>query len=130
MRRPGRHALAGVALLGLAAAGCSSESTGDAHPAPAVSGDAADTGTTAYDAALSEPREDSVYPGVGDPGVDALFYALDLSWDDRSVRLTATETMLFRATTAADHVQLDLAHQLSVGHVWLDGDAVPFRHQG
>ena len=30
------------------------------------------------DAALSEPVEDSVYPAVGDPRIDALLYDLDL----------------------------------------------------
>ena len=123
-----RRLAAGLALLGLVAAGCGSGSSGAGPPAPRVTGEAADAGTTAYDAALSEPREDSVYPAVGDPGVDALHYTLDLSWDDRSVQLTATETVLFRATQAADHVQLDLARQLSPGHVWLDGTAVSFRH--
>ena len=128
MRRRGHTLAAGLVLLGLVAAGCGSGSSDDATPAPRVAGNAADTGTTAYDAALSEPREDSVYPDVGDPGVDALHYALDLSWDDRSVRLTAKETVLFRASRAADHLQLDLARQLSVGHVWLDGKAVSFQH--
>src|SRR5215218_9564242 len=103
-----RRLAAGLALLGLVAAGCRSGAADDPPPAPAMSGDAADTGTTAYQAALNEPREDSVYPAVGDPGVDALSYDLDLSWDDRTVRLTATETVLFRATGAVDHVQLDL----------------------
>ena len=37
---------------------------------------------------------------------------------------------MFRATAAADHVQLDLARQLTVGRVWLDGKAVPFQHPG
>jgi aminopeptidase N len=128
-----RRLAAGLVLLGLVAAGCRSGITADAPPAPPVSGNAADTGSDtgsgAYDAALSEPREDSVYPAVGDPGIDALSYDLDLSWDDRTVRLTGTETVLFRATGAVDHVQLDLAHQLSVGHVWLDGKAVSFRHE-
>ena len=30
---------------------------------------------------VSEPVEDTVYPDVGDPGVDALHYELDLTWD-------------------------------------------------
>jgi aminopeptidase N len=128
MRRRGHTLAAGLVLLGLVAAACGSGSSDDATPAPRVAGNAAHTGTTAYDAALSDPREDSVYPDVGDPGVDALHYALHLSWDDRSVRLTAKETVLFRASRAADHLQLDLARQLSVGHVWLDGKAVSFQH--
>jgi aminopeptidase N len=121
---------AGLVLLGMAVAGCASGGSGDSPPAPRASGSAADVGTTAYDAAVSEPREDSVYPHVGDPGMDALHYALDLRWDDRAERLTATETLLFRAASAAGHVQLDLARQLEVGHVWLDGNAVPFQHPG
>ena len=123
-----RRLAAGLALLALVAAGCGSGSGDDGPPAPTVGGDAADAGTSAYDAALSEPREDSVYPDVGDPGVDALHYALDLTWDDQARRLTAGETVLFRATKNADHVRLDLARQLFVRHVWLDGKAVPFDH--
>jgi aminopeptidase N len=125
---PVARALAGLVLLGLVASGCGSGSDDSAPPAPRAPDHAGDVDSTAYDAAVSEPREDSVYPSVGDPGVDALHYALDLSWDDRTERLTASETVLFRATRAADHVQLDLAHQLLVQHVWLDGAAVPFQH--
>jgi len=121
-----RRLAAGLALLGLVAAGCTSATTDQPPPAPALP----DTGSGGYDAAVSEPREDSVYPAVGDPEVDALAYDLELSWDDRAARLTATETARFRATAATDHVRLDLARQLTVGHVWLDGAAVPFRHEG
>jgi aminopeptidase N len=123
-----RRLAAGLALFALVAAGCGSGSGGSAPPAPKVSGDAADRATAAYDAASSDPREDSVYPSVGDPGVDALHYLLDLSWGGRSGGLTATETVLLRSTRDADHVQLDLARQLFVQHVWLDGKAVPFQH--
>jgi aminopeptidase N len=123
-----RRIAARLLLVGLVAGGCGPGS-GDSEPsAPPVAGNAGDVGTTAYDAAISRPREDSVYPSVGDPGVDALHYGLDLSWDDRAMRLTATETVLFRATRTADHVQLDLARQLLVRHVWLDGKVVSFRH--
>ncbi len=123
-----RRLAAGLVLLALVAVGCGTGGGDDGPPAPTVDGAYADTGTTAYDAALSEPREDSVYPTVGDPSVDALHYALDLTWDDRATKLTASETLLFRATTTADHVQLDLARQLFVDHVWLDGKAVSFEH--
>jgi aminopeptidase N len=123
-----RRLAAGLALLALVAAGCGSGSGDDDPSAPKIEGQGADTGTTAYDAALSEPQEDSVYSNVGDPGVDALHYALDLTWDDGARRLTASETLLFRATTSADHVQLDLARQLFVRHVWLDGKSVAFEH--
>ena len=123
-----RRLAVGLVLVGLVAAGCGSGSGDSAPPPPPVAGNAGDVGTTAYDAAVSHPREDSVYPSVGDPGVDALHYALHLSWDDRTTRLTARETVLFRATKAADHVQLDLARQLLVQHVWLDGRSVSFQH--
>jgi aminopeptidase N len=120
-----RRLAAGLVAIGLLTAGCGSGSSGDQPAAPhagvAVS-------TTAYDAARSEPREDTVYPDVGDPGVDALHYSLDLSWDPKAQRLTATETLLFRATRTADHVQLDLARPLQVGGVWLDGRSVAFQH--
>ena len=128
-----RRLAAGLALLGVLAAGCGTGSSEGSPPAPHPSGAAgapADAGTSAYDAAVSEPREDTVYPDVGDPGVDALHYGLDLRWDAHAQRLTATETLLFRAAVTADHVQLDLARQLQVGHVWLDGKAVAFQHPG
>ena len=118
-----------AASLALLVSGCGSGSDA-APPAPAVTGDAGRPDTTAYDAAVSRSQEDTVYPDVGDPGVDALHYGLHLSWDPRSETLTATETVLLRAARTADHLQLDLAHQLAVGHVWLDGHSVPFTHPG
>jgi len=71
-----------------------------------------------------------VYPDVGDPGVDALHYDLHLSWDPSQETLTGSETVVLRAARTADHLQLDLSHQLEVGHVWLDGRSVPFSHPG
>jgi aminopeptidase N len=62
--------------------------------------------------------------------VDALHYTLDLTWDSQRQRLTAEETLLFRAATSADHVRLDLARQLDVSHVWLDGRPVEYDHPG
>jgi aminopeptidase N len=124
-----RRFAAGLALLALAVAGCGSGSS-DTPPAPQVAGPAADTGTTAYDAALSDPRQDSLYPQVGNAEVDALHYALDLTWNSRAQRLTASETLLFRAATTADQVRLDLSRQLTVGRIWLDGRSVSFQHPG
>ena len=51
-------------------------------PGPVVS----DPEAVDLDLAVSTPREDSVYPAVGDPRVDALHYDLDLTWepDDRA----------------------------------------------
>ena len=121
---------AGLLLLGLLAAGCGSGTSHGAPPSAQGSQTALEADTTAYDAALSTPREDSVYPSVGDPGVDALHYGLQLSWDPGHSQLTATESVLFRAATTADHLQLDLARQLQVGKVWLDGKPVAFQHDG
>ncbi len=83
-----------------------------------------------YDAALSQPREDSYYPDVGDPGLDALHYDLDLSWDPDARRLEAAETVVFRAARTAGTVQLDLAANLEVGEVALDGESVEATHDG
>ena len=120
-----------------AGSGCSSRAAGlgsgagSSPPAPVVTGDVGRADTTAYDAAVSRSQEDSVYPDVGDPGVDALHYDLHLSWEPRTETLTATETLVLRATRTAGHLQLDLAHQLAVGHVWLDGrEASGSRHPG
>ena len=133
MPRRRRALAAGLVLLGLVAAGCGSGSSDDAdRRRPAVAGAAGRGRRRRRTTPRSASRvEDSVYPDVGDPSVDALHYSLDLTWDAAAARLTATETVLFRATTTADHVQLDLARQLFVEHVWLDGKAVavPARRQ-
>jgi aminopeptidase N len=117
------------AALALTLSGCGAAASQAGPPAPVSSGVGADAGTTAYDAAVSRPLEDSVYPQVGDPGVDALHYDLDLGWDARHEVLTGKETLLFRAARTGPHFQLDLEHQLTVSHVWLDGKPVPFTHQ-
>ena len=117
-----------VAALALGVTSCGSGSSDAGAPAPTVTGAGADPRTTAYDAAVGTPREDSVYPDVGDPSVDTLHYDLRLSWDPRARVLTGTESVLLRVARTGDHLQLDLAHQLEVSHVWLDGRAVPFTH--
>jgi aminopeptidase N len=124
-----RRVLPALMALAVLVSGCGNGSDA-APPAPAVRGDAGSARTTAYDAAVSRSREDTVYPDVGDPGVDALHYDLRLAWDPRTETLTGTETIVLRATRTADHLQLDLAHQLEVGHVWLDGHSVDFSHTG
>ena len=67
--------------------------------------------------ALSEPVEDPLYPDVGDPGVDALHYDLDLTWDPENHVLDGTELLTFRATRDSPRVQLDLAAAMDVFHV-------------
>jgi len=117
-----------LVLVALVATGCGPDPDVEPLPAPKIAGPAGQVHTRAYDAALSEPREDSVYPDVGDPGVDALHYDLRIGWDPERSELGASETVLFRATRTADHVQLDLARPLDVRAVWLDGHEVSFVH--
>ena len=93
--------------------------------APALSPD-----DPALDAALSRPVEDRVYPSVGDPGVDALHYQLDLTWASKSKALDAVETLIFRATEDASEFQLDFGRSLTITSLALDGEKVAFRERG
>ena len=134
---------AAAALVGvLALTACSSSTTGREAPLPTPSAAASspDSGSPAppppieaerdLDVALSEPVEDSVYPDVGDPGVDALHYDLALDWDPVTDTLTGTQTLAFRATGDADSFQLDLGDPLEVTGATLDGEPVEHRHRG
>jgi len=116
-------AVLAVLTLGLAT-GCSAGGSAPTGP---------DRGTAPGDplaVAVSEPREDSVYPEVGDPGVDALHYDLDLSWDPDARRLSATEVLTFRATTTAETFRLDLGEPLEVARAEVDGDPVRTTREG
>lgn len=84
----------------------------------------------ALDAALSEPVEDPVYPDVGDPGVDALHYGLELDWDREAEELDATARITFRATADAGRFRLDLGEALDVSSVVVDGEQAGHRHRG
>lgn len=128
-----RRATATAAASVLLVAGCNGGGSGHegspTGPAGATgAGDA--SGATSYDDARSTPVEDSVYPDVGDPGVDALHYDLHLAWDPAGKQLTGHETLRFRATAGADHVQLDLAAALRPDEVRLDGHRVEVQHPG
>lgn len=137
--------------LGLSAvllAGCSSSADGPDElttpsPSSAATSDADGASVAPYsdpvvvdpvepdlDLAVSTPVEDSVYPAVGDPDVDALLYDLDLTWDPQGKRLTGESTVTFRATRTAPRFQLDLGAPLEVGEVTLDGEAVRAVHRG
>lgn len=143
-------AVVSVALL----AGCSSGADGpDELATPSATPSATQSGATAggsaeaaiapssaapvtdaveqdLDLALSTPVEDSVYPDVGDPRVDALLYDLDLTWDPEAERLTGKAVITFRATRRAPRFQLDLGPGLTVGRVALDGEPVGFARRG
>jgi aminopeptidase N len=117
---------AAVVAATLILAGCTSD--GDQpedspSPAPAAAPEEVADG-------VSTPVEDRVYPDVGDPGVDALHYDLDLNWAPDTRTLHAVETLDFRATADADSVQLDLGEPLKVGAVTLDGKDAAYDHAG
>lgn len=80
--------------------------------------------------AEDEPREDSLYPDVGDPGVDALHYDLRLDWSPTTRTLDAVARVTFRATADASSFRLDLGEALDVGSVEVDGVPAPHRHDG
>ncbi len=82
------------------------------------------------DLARSTPVEDSVYPAVGGPDVDALLYDLDLVWEPDARTLTGSATITFRAVRDAKRFALDLAAPLEVERVTLDGSAAAYRHKG
>jgi aminopeptidase N len=100
----------------------------EAEPAPDAP--ALDPDDPALDVALSRPVEDRVYPDVGDPGVDALHYQLDLTWAANSQSLAATETLTFRSTEDAEEFQLDFGRSLTASAVRLDGENARFRERG
>ena len=80
-----------AAALLLAACSTGSETPSPAPQTPAApSRPSAPPSTPAAVATpgTSTPVEDGVYPEVGDPGVDALRYRLDLDWDPASPVLT------------------------------------------
>lgn len=135
-----RHrALAGLAAgltLASALVGCGDDDMPDADPErPSERPTPTSTPTTPagqgdYALARSQTREDSVYPEVGDPLVDALHYDLDLTWDPKQDELTATETLTFRATADAATIPLDFNDDLAISAVEVDGSAADFEVDG
>ncbi|CAI9411687.1 M1 family metallopeptidase [Nocardioides sp. T2.26MG-1] len=128
------RALAALLASALLLAGCTSEDDQPPTPSPQSSPTPApgDQGRAAGRAAegYSTPVEDSVYPDVGDPGVDTLQYRLQLAWDPATRTLDGVESIRLRATEDADHLQLDLAAPLQVRRLTLDGRETPFEHRG
>jgi aminopeptidase N len=96
---------------------------------PAPSGDA-HPDDPAYAEAVSDTVEDSVYPAVGDPVVDALHYDLDLGWTPQTRTHDAAEVLTFRATDDAPRFQLDLGAALDVRSARLDGERVEVTERG
>ena len=146
--RPVRAGIALAVTLAVAA-GCSTEAPGPTGLADPTTGAAtADAGTSSaaaapasapvvsdpvepdLDLARSTPVEDSVYPAVGDPRVDALHYDLDLTWDPVEEQLTGTAVITFRAARTAPRFQLDLGRPLEILRASLDGEPVDVTRRG
>ncbi len=145
MRRRCSVAVAAVLLTGCSAA---SDPDPEAGP-PTPSGSASDVSTPDagasvgrsgppvsertepdLEAALCTPVEDSVYPDVGGPDVDALLYDLDLAWAPATRTLTGTATITFRAARDAATFALDLASPLAIESLTLDGQQAAYTHRG
>jgi aminopeptidase N len=107
-------------------AGEPATSSAPTEPAPS-NGDAENP---AYKVAESTPVEDSVYPNVGDPGIDTLHYGLDLTWDPEASELTGIATVAFRAALTAPEFRLDFGEPLEVTSATLDGVEVTTQHNG
>jgi len=125
---------AAIAVIALLVSGCG----GDPEVSvPTASGPATSAATPPpsdvpgrYGDAASTVREDSVYPDVGEPTIDALHYGLVLRWEPERRRLVGTAAIRFRATATGDHIRLDLAPQLQPSAVRLDRERVTFQHPG
>jgi aminopeptidase N len=126
-------------LLAVAVAGCEidgGDDDGDADEGPSTTPPTGSAGLESpsstetpaesddLDEAVNQTREDSVYPHVGDPLVDALHYELSLAWTPESDSLLATERLTFRATADADQVQLDFDDVLTIETLTIDGEEV------
>jgi aminopeptidase N len=125
--------IAGLVVLAACSVstGSTNPETGSTNPETgSINPTGRDVDDPSLDAGLSEPVEDSVYPEVGDPGVDALHYGLDLAWDPETTTLTGLATVVLRATADAERFQLDLSPALTVEEVRVDGEAVEHDHAG
>ena len=131
--RRGTAAFAVAGLLSVTACtGSSEEPEAAPSPTPSAAASAPTTEAVEPDLSLAEstPVEDSVYPAVGHPDVDALLYDLDLAWEPTGRTLTGTATLTFRAARDTRAFRLDLARALEVGSVTLDGEEAAYRHRG
>ena len=115
-----------AAALLLVLTGCDDTTPGSV-PSSQPPGDAS---YAQWQAAVSQPRQDSYYPAQGDPGFDALHYGLDLTWDPQRRELNGVATIAFRVPAQADLVRLDLLKVLDVTDVALDDRPATFRQQG
>ncbi|MFC5729518.1 MULTISPECIES: M1 family metallopeptidase [Nocardioides] len=142
-RGPRATGVLGAALvLSLVLAGCGADVSEDdpdrrsssAPPsAPTTGNTPSATGAGGSDElsiARSETREDTVYPEVGDPLVDALHYDLGLTWDPSEDQLTGRQVLTFRATADAARIPLDFNDALTISELSVDGEPAAFQVRG
>ncbi|WP_107774087.1 M1 family metallopeptidase [Nocardioides sediminis] len=124
-------ALAVAGLVGLTACTGSPPSPSPSPEVePAVSAPTAAAVEPDLALAESTPVEDSVYPDVGHPDVDALHYDLDLAWAPADRTLFGSATVTFRAARDTRTFRLDLGPALDVSEVTLDGEDAAYAHRG
>jgi aminopeptidase N len=111
-----------AALMATLLAGCTPAPPPSPPPAPETS---YSNDFSRYEAGLSNPVADTVYPGRGNPGIDVLHYGLDLTWAPDSRTLTGTAILHLRAATTLPTLTLDFASAYTTGEVTLDGQPVP-----
>jgi len=128
-----KRMLAAATAWCLALAGCAGEEPAAPTPtrsAVPTSSPSNDAGAGELALARNDTRRDSVYPEYGDPLVDALRYDLDLTWTPGEDRLTAVETLTFRATADARRIPLDFDERLAISAARVDGEPVEVRTRG
>ena len=128
---------AGALLLSSCSGDSPSDPSATAPASPTESGTVVDdvAAPTApddddLDLGVSEPREDSYYPDVGDPGIDALHYGLSLRWDPAALLLSARERLTFRAAETDEEFQLDFGEDLEITELSVDGEAAEWVQEG
>ena len=125
----GMRTVAAVILcLSFALTACSAQPDGDREPPPFTApAEVRHEPPADLSAAVSDTREDSVYPEFGDPLVDALHYDLALAWTPESEHLEAIERLTFRATADAREIRLDFHDALTIDSLTVDGEDAEFR---
>ncbi len=111
-----------VLLVGLTLSACSPSVPVIPQPAPAEQTKASQD-YTPWKAGLSKPVADPLYPQHGNPSIDVLHYALDLSWEPGTKLFTGTARLRLRAAADVPEIKLDLSTAMTVDAVTLDGVA-------
>lgn len=114
-----------------ATAGCTDESAADDRPGAGGGEAATATAATPVEGSPGAPGvDDSLLPGAGNGGYDALHYALDLTVEPDGERVLAgTATLTARATQDLSAFHLDLSG-LEATKVTVDGRKAGHRHRG